>query len=1169
MQLSNDLLSQFAKVTNDSKPIKQETTVYGTIKEWNGGIYVQLDGSDLYTPYETTMDVKPGERVSVKIKDHTATVTGNITSPAARVGSVTDIEGKVSIYVDDLNAATADIKTLVADNVKINERLVANEAVIDVLDTTYATIENLNAANAKIDRLDAGKIDADVVESTYATIESLEATNAEIRNLDTVFVTAEQLIAMDATIKELDAKIIDTDTLDANYANIDFGNIGEAAITSFFTKTGMIENVVIGDSTVTGALVGVTIKGDLIEANTLKADKLVIKGDDGIYYKLNFESGKFKDSEAVPSDGLDGRILVAKSVTAEQISVKDLVAFGADIGGFKIDDNAIRSVAKGSPIAGTRGIYMDNDGQFATGDDQRYLRYYKDTNGNYKLEIAADSIKFGTDKKTIETALNDNKTIAEEAKANATLAQTAATNAQNTADEAAQKAQQAEANVTTAQNAANEAKAKAEQAEANLATAQANLATVTGRVDATEADIAAAQEAVNKAQTDVDAARADVNAANQAAQAAQTAANTANTNATAAQEAADKAQEDADAAKEVADKAASDVKDLTVRVVNAETSISQTNEAIELKASKTELTEAVDAIDIGGRNYLYGTTNEWSDDFTVTGWQYYVDNTLGIDTVPDTNVDIIGRTITFSGYINNKSGAEVGIMMHIVTPDITAGYRQIISTEKVYAGNIGFVRHTFSMPAEIQTVTDIRFSVRHSAKDVGDSVVQIKGWKLERGSKPTDWTPAIEESVSTDELEENYYTKAQTDAAINVSAGEITSTVEGTYATKTALSTEIANTKTLITQTANGITSEVSSTYATKTEVDNLEIGAANLIQNSDFMDGTNKWEIVGVTASVEIDDTHGTCLKITSSFAGSAEHRIYPGTTTNFIHTGGTYSLSFYARADVATSLQSNVSGGTEVFKNYDLTTSWKRYTHTYDASGGSITFWLNNANTTAYITKVQVERGDKVTDWSLALADVSSMKELENSNTELNGRIDGLDARVAEATSAIQQLSDSISMFVTDGNGSSLMTQTENGWTFNIGTIESAVNDVTNAVDELQKLTNSTDSTVTSLKDAIENISKITERINVGTYTYVDDEGVRRTEPSIEWSETDTDFKLIMTNTQALFMDGPRNPTKINTTGMITENMTVQRDFRQGDFVWAVRSIGNYGLMWKGAGE
>lgn len=95
MSLSRSLASKFAKVTKSEKQTNKETTVYGTIKEHNGSKYVLLDGADILTPVMTTVDFEDGERVTVLLKNHTATVTGNITSPASRYSSVQDLEQKV------------------------------------------------------------------------------------------------------------------------------------------------------------------------------------------------------------------------------------------------------------------------------------------------------------------------------------------------------------------------------------------------------------------------------------------------------------------------------------------------------------------------------------------------------------------------------------------------------------------------------------------------------------------------------------------------------------------------------------------------------------------------------------------------------------------------------------------------------------------------------------------------------------------------------------------------------------------------------------------------------------------------------------------------------------------------------------------------------------------
>lgn len=416
MPLSTDLISQFVKVTKSEPEESKESTAYGTTVEYNGSTYVKLDGSDLLTPIVTTADVKSGERVTVMIKDHTATVTGNISSPAARTGDVKDLGNKISefeiviadkVSVAQLEAEIARIDSLVADNVVIKERLTASEAEIDTLVADNVVInEKLTAHDASIENLEATKIDAEIVEATYATIESLEATDAKFNNLESTYATIVSLNAQKARIDDLDAKKLSAEQADLKYANIDFTNIGKAAIENFYATSGIIKDLVIGDQTVTGKLVGVTIVGDLIEGGTVKADKLVVLGSDGLYYKLNTD-GVSTTAEQTEYNSLNGSVITANTITADKINVKDLVAFDATIGGFNISDNAIYSGAKATIGNTTNGIYMDNDGQIAVGNATSYLKYYKDTDGSYKLIISAESMMFSATGKTVDETISD------------------------------------------------------------------------------------------------------------------------------------------------------------------------------------------------------------------------------------------------------------------------------------------------------------------------------------------------------------------------------------------------------------------------------------------------------------------------------------------------------------------------------------------------------------------------------------------------------------------------------------------------------------------------------------------------------------------------------------------------------------------------------------------
>lgn len=235
-------------------------------------------------------------------------------------------------------------------------------------------------------RLYADKLDVREAEIKYADIKKLEAVEGDIKNLK-----SDKLDVTDADIK---------------YAQIDFANIGKAALEQFFAKSGLIENVVVGDQQITGTLVGVTILGDSIKGGTVIADKLVIKGEDGLYYKLNTD-GNTVEKEQTDYNSLDGGVIRAKSITATKIAVDDLIAFDATIGGWHIADGGLYSGVKEGMSNISRGAYLGSDGQLNIGDSDNFIMFYVDKQGDSHLAISADEMVIG--KQNIENIINDIK----------------------------------------------------------------------------------------------------------------------------------------------------------------------------------------------------------------------------------------------------------------------------------------------------------------------------------------------------------------------------------------------------------------------------------------------------------------------------------------------------------------------------------------------------------------------------------------------------------------------------------------------------------------------------------------------------------------------------------------------------------------------------------------
>ena len=97
MNLSNDLISQFVKMTNDKVDKKNNKTSYGTAIEYDGEMYVKIDGSDLLTPVETTSNLHANDRVIVNIENHNAIVNGNITNPSVGGVEIIELDNKLQL----------------------------------------------------------------------------------------------------------------------------------------------------------------------------------------------------------------------------------------------------------------------------------------------------------------------------------------------------------------------------------------------------------------------------------------------------------------------------------------------------------------------------------------------------------------------------------------------------------------------------------------------------------------------------------------------------------------------------------------------------------------------------------------------------------------------------------------------------------------------------------------------------------------------------------------------------------------------------------------------------------------------------------------------------------------------------------------------------------------
>ena len=128
----------------------------------------------------------------------------------------------------------------------------------------------------------------------------------------------------------------------------------EAYLQNLFVRGGIIANDISAvEISASKYLTGVTIVGDVIQAGTLSAEKLILKGADGLIYELNAQAGTLTSTQLTEEQykqRLDGSVLVAHSVTADRINVTDLFA----------QDITATGTIRGVKLEGANGSFSGN-----------------------------------------------------------------------------------------------------------------------------------------------------------------------------------------------------------------------------------------------------------------------------------------------------------------------------------------------------------------------------------------------------------------------------------------------------------------------------------------------------------------------------------------------------------------------------------------------------------------------------------------------------------------------------------------------------------------------------------------------------------------------------------------------------------------------------------------
>lgn len=1053
MGISDELTRQFAKETVGKSDRDTGKTVTGTAVRYNGSMYVRIDGSDQITPIiSSTVGMKEGDRVTVLIKDHTTTVTGNTTAPSISqddvnssnqeiVDKITEVEILVAekASIKDLEAESARIDDLVADNVTIKDKLTASKAEIDQLKAKDVEISgNLTAQNAEIENLKTTKLDTEIADIKYATIGSLEATNADIHNLNADYgefkqLSTDKFAANDASIKKLEAEKANIKDLDAKYANIDFANIGKAAIENLFSKSGMIGDLVVGEGTITGTLVGVTIKGDLIEGGTVKADKLVVQGEDGLYYKLNVSAEKVS-AQQTEYNSLNGSIITAKSITAEKVNVNDLVAFGATIGGFHITDSAIYSGVKETVNNTTRGTYMDDDGQFAIGDGSNYLKFFRDSNGKYKLDISASSIRFGTSGETVENVVQDMVVKTE--------------------------------------------------TEYYISTSPTSL--VGGSWSLTSPTWSAG--------------------------------------------------------KYIWTRTKSTKKSGKVKYSNP----ACTTGAPGKDGVGTPGTPGKD----GKTSYLhiaYANSADGTDGFSVSdsNGKLYIGQYTDFTEVDSTDP----KKYSWSKIKGTDGAAGVGVKSSTVTYQASTSGTTIPSGSWVSTiPNVADGQYLWTRTAI--AYTDGKTTTSYSVGKMGQN-----GSNGAPGKPGTDGKPGAD-GVGIKSTSIKYQAgSSQTTAP----TGDWLDAVP-----KLSAATPYLWTKTVTTYT-NGTSS---TSYSVSSTLDGVEVGGRNLAKKTsdEWSDWIDIPKLNQENATVNFNTIDMPDCKLEDMFTSYYEIEYMDVKQSENIPEGSESSV----RSNWYSIVDGNTVWSAPTYQwSHSPANGVKVYTGTSPITEKFLKIekiFINIrfdyvASGKLRIRKVKYEKGNKATDWTPAPEDVQ--QGIDHAQTDANNANNKIDNEIAPdieySKSQIEILNKSIASLVVDQNGGSLMTQTPDGWKFNIGAIQSGLSGAIGDIQEIQGDINGVRDLADKTNELANDVAKKTAYINMAQ----DESG----QPVMELGQQNGEFKLRITNTSMDFMQGSQKIAYLSNRQLYIQSSVVTNEMKIGatsGYIWKKRANGNMGLRY-----
>lgn len=800
-----------------------------------------------------------------------------------------------------------------------------------------------------------------------------------------------------------------------------------------------------------------------------------------------------------------------------------------------------------------------------------------------------------------ETFKSDTTTAKEQvdqALENARSSQEAAKQAKDAAEQAKKDALAAQANAKTsadkavaAQELADAAASTAKSADANLAQARTelneainNYAAVKKKMDATAQEIADAKSTVENAKKKVDEANRLVAEAQTASSKANTAANTAKQEAETAKSAAQGAETRARNAETAANNAAQSARDAQAEVAKYTKRVTEYEKKIEDSDKKTaeyyrkttEIGDKIANISAGAKNYAssnyiqkLGNTPNYNYDATTgrghftakaTGWNGHgicftnrspillEGETLfiGLDVTPNkdcTGAFDINNSLTVGGPDRGNDNDDSSLRRFSFPNNSYYGRLKAGVTVRVWCmftaktgTNLVNVNSCFSVYSDPNITVEVDF----------------QNVTIMKTNVPMAYT------FPEDDIKNNYYSKVELKTQFERKAGEVYTAV------------------------SRNVTEEIQEgEKRIKKDVKNFNFGGRNILRGTtDMIIGNGGWKSghwrlsgSGTIKTVDVADSPVKGVSKGILATPNAGTKVGPCQDGYSLQIPGTYTLSVWvkgqkgARVIIQTYWNQGIASPKMKENNYTLKSNdWERVSITGEVEKyTNITLaYLFAFDKPATFIAPYMDNSDVINNWSPAKEDMATYQEAKDAKDAAdtaNGKADDLTTRIEGAESIIDQLSDAIVKMVTDKNGTSLMTQTSTGWTFNMGTYKDQISEA------LGKLTTA-EGKLTAAEQRLNNFDRLTKDLNNKT-AYINVTTNEKKQPVLELGKAGDAFKIRISNTSVDYMDGSTRVAYVSNRQLFIETATVKNELKIGEpdgFIWKKRANGNLGLRWTG---